>query len=401
MGEKLTSEVKTRSIDRASPILKTVNKYRGNLSQAFEELSSLEDAPRSESQFGEYLINMLYGLNKRLVDNDKKYFPDASEQEIREKLFPPLIEYSENTEDRLILKDQKKNLRSLQDYPLDKGEINIDPLLAKLHGINESMSVTVNYGPTSLGFSRIRIYDYLLFPDSVHPDEMFIAFYEHDIGFLGGWGILQFMDKGFIRANYRIDVDPSRKTAVISISKSGSKVKVSDKGIDFTPVTEGFIKILTDSYKKNIDEKDRQIMELKQMLSNLFLAKQSAAILGEEVAKVEKQKKNILVGIPDIALSLKLKGNVSYLGLLLERGTMGEILPQMKIAGSDIEGSGNPENYGSTILNIYKMFDDELPPSNLRMEEFLKVKPSLIATKEHLHTIIRKAIKHYDEMISS
>jgi len=369
MGEKLISEVKTRPIDRASLILKTVNKYRSNPSHAFEELSSLEDAPRSESQFGEYLINMLYGLNKRLVDNDKKYFPDASEQEIREKLFAPLIEYFENTEDRLILKDQKKNLLTLHGYPLDKGEINIDPLLAKLHGINDSMNAIVNYGPTPLNFPRIKMYDYLLHPSSVHSDEMFIAFYEHDIGFLGGWGILQFMDKGFIRANYRIDVDSSRKTVAINISKSGSKVKVSDKGIDFTPVTEGFIKILTDSYKENIDEKDKQINELKEFLSKSFLAKRQVDILEEEVSKiVPPEVKPVAINKPKELIP---KEYAEKIQKMLDTSTCDVIGIELKILGATLMVDYGDLDTGGRVIDAYGKIKDLLPHKTFREHDTL------------------------------
>ena len=121
----------------------------------------------------------------------------------------------------------------------------------------------------------------------------------------------------------------------------------------------------------------------------------------ENIPVLSKEQRGQLEAFPNTTLYWKSMFHTAYIGYLMEKGTMGEILSEMKIAGEIIEGGGNPENFGSDILSIYQKFDMERPPSNLRMEEFLVVKPGLVSFKEDLHTLIRKAIDHYKNEMSA
>jgi len=213
--------------DRVSSILKIINANRNNLDHVVEELSSYSGAPKSKEDIEQYGKKLIEDLTNRLEEDRTEYFPGVSDNDIREKIFPPLREYIENTPEKLIVSEHGTPLDSGIFFPdelLDKGEINIHPLLVHLYGLEGATSAVVYYGPTSIKFSPVIHHAYF-----THSGEIYIGFHENDIGSLFMDSILELMDKYFTKRDFRVELDPSRKTAIIQVEKIKPSIKPSEK----------------------------------------------------------------------------------------------------------------------------------------------------------------------------
>jgi hypothetical protein len=306
MGGNVICRGETRPINRVSSILQIINTNHNNLELALETLSSYEGAPRSKEDIDRYVKDLTDALTDRLVGGNKRHFSDASDNEIREKLFVPFREYFEKTSDKLIIEEQGKTGLFFPDTPLGKGQINIHSLLVELYRLGGANSAVVNYGPISLSFSHIKHHIYY-----TYPRELYIGFHPTDATELFSDKILELLNKKFIRINYTISLDSSGKTIIINTEKPRPKpesaISKEPKGL-----LEGYIETMEEvrqkaseiwqkelvEMKRKLEEKDKEIEGLKELLAKTFLAKQSSLILEEEIARIEKPMYESLIPVP-------------------------------------------------------------------------------------------------------
>jgi hypothetical protein len=184
-------------------------------------------------------------------------------------------------------------------YPgkrLNKGEINIHPILVHLYGLEIATKAEVFYGPTSISFSPIRHNAYYKYPG------ICIGFHDSDIGSLFMDSILELMEKNFTVRDFKIESDPSRKVVIIQVEKIKPVTKPS---LALDLFTEGLIKLAAGSFESVDKEESASAVEVNETIvqsselplelpENLIDVKKSAAELHRLSGSMFEPYKSVL-----------------------------------------------------------------------------------------------------------
>jgi hypothetical protein len=343
MGEDVSYRVETSPADRVSSILGIVNANRSNLDRAIEELYSYPGAPRSKEEIEQYVNKLTRDLVSRLDGHETKYFPGVSDKDIREKIFPPLKEYIENTHEKVIVSEHGKDeLEVGIFYPgkrLSRGEINIHPILVHLYGLEGATKAEVSYGPTSISFSPIRHNAYYKYSG------ISLGFHEMDIGNLFMDSILELMEKNFTIRDFKIEPDPSRKVVLIQVEK----VKHVTESSVFAPFNESLLRATIGS-NEGIDKEESasaveadsttsQSNELPlELTENLIDARKSASELHRLSGSMFEPYKSLLSEretLIDCLVDAKLHKESFYKKLTEEWHKVGDILETEPLGKSE------------------------------------------------------------------
>jgi len=199
----MSSREEGSTFNSISTILRQIAIYANDLSQTLGVLGHWEDGLKTEEDVRAYVKDTTLALYKRLCEGDKRFFPDASDYDIREELCGSLREIFEKTPSKIILSHEDK-----------EGTIKVHPLFGYLYdGLirDKPRSIIVNSGPISISFDSIYAE-----PENI-LDELFIAFNPTDMLTLFNWQQLpsDFEQNG-LRTNYRIKTG---QTVVFNVEK--------------------------------------------------------------------------------------------------------------------------------------------------------------------------------------
>jgi hypothetical protein len=149
------------------------------------------------------------------------------------------------------------------------------------------------------------------------------------------------------------------------------------------------------AHKLSIIKDEKAIREFEEERTEAHLK------INEMEQKLQEAREQLAV-VPTTDIRWKFMYQAANLGLLVYRGRIGEAIIEMKDTGENIERTGNPENFGSSILYYHNEFEKEQVegqlPSNLPMEECSEIRPRLVSLRKELYTLIERAIAHYKKM---
>jgi hypothetical protein len=208
---------KKSTVDKISEILGVVTSCYPDYPKAAEILSSYEseEVPKTEEEIKRYITNLQTNLTKRECYSKPQIFPETSNEEIENKIYPQLRLLFEKNPNKLILprnpyrispeeaekireetnefikthpklpRDVKKQAEKqlhVQAEPYKEGEVEGHILLGRLYGIMHNFSLSIPDIPSSLELiweiHRGR---------SLETEEMYIALDEEDAKQLFGW----------------------------------------------------------------------------------------------------------------------------------------------------------------------------------------------------------------------
>jgi len=185
------------TIDGVATIMRQLAIYANDIGQTLPTLQAWESSLKSPENVNNYIRGVTKGLYDRLVNGQKQYWPDVSDEELRKELCNPLRNYFERTKDKLVLR-----------HSAERGKVQMHHLFKELYNLDgKDIVLTVPGSPLAMRVS----------PEFTNPsDELSITLNPEDATALFNWDktldkdkIAAFEQSKPIRADYKIGIIPA------------------------------------------------------------------------------------------------------------------------------------------------------------------------------------------------